>query len=574
MLSDILKNLGAFRFFSIIAVGLSILGFFTYIMIKANAPDMGLLFSQLDPADGGRILDRLKSMQMPVEVRGDGTQIFVPSSEIAKLRMELAQDGMPSGGVVGYEIFDRSDLLGTTTIMADLNHLRAIEGELSKSIRTIQGVQSARVHLVLPKKELFSKDKQETTASIMLRMKGTSILSANQVQAIQYLVSSAVPNLTLDRVSVIDDKGNLLARGNDSTGKGDSFTMQQNIRLEIENKMSRTIESLLDRTLGLGKSRSEVNIEMDFDQVTSTSVVYDPDGQVAKSTSTSEEGVDSNENQTVDAVSIQNALPNQNTNQSSGALTKNQSSNVQENINFEISNTTKNYVKETGTIKRLSIAVMVDGAYVKGKDGKLEYQPRDPKELEKLETLVKSAVGFKQDRGDTVSLVNLQFSESPIDEKLIQEKEPNFFLKDMNINKILEIVLSALVVLIGLFSIVKPIVSTVLGNGSRFGNVSAYGAGNIPLSATAVQNISNVANGQSLVDGDTKNQLKTDNITPDEEEPPKPRKYVKPKQSDVMINVDHIEGMVKDSAVKKVGELIDRHPEEAVGIIRSWLYAK
>lgn len=541
-LYNFFKNLGALRLLSLGLVSVGALIFFAYIMVSSNTSEMGLLFSQLDAADGGRILDKLKSMQIPVEVKGDGTQIFVPSSEIPKLRMELAQEGIPSGGVVGYEIFDRTDVLGTTSLLADLNHLRALEGELSRSIRTIQGVQSARVHLVIPKKELFSKEKLETSGSIMVKMRGVSVLSANQVQAIQYLVSSAVPGLTLDKVSIIDDKGKVLARGDDASKKGDSVTLQQTIRIELENKLSRTIESLLDRTLGLGKSRAEVNIEMDFDQETYTSVVYDPDGQIARSTTSNEEGVDANENQNVDTVSIQNALPTQNSNPSQ-SLSKNESSNMQETTNFEISNTTKTHVKEAGTIKRLSIAVMVDGAYIKGDDDKVVYTIRSDEELEKLKTLVKTAVGFKEDRGDAISLVNLQFSLPEI-ENIEQVAESKNLLASLNINKLLELGLSALIVLIGLWSVVKPILNAVLSSANNVKYIPP--SNSLELSSdNSNQELSNVQDGK-IASSHHKNQ----------------------------IDLGHIEEMVKDSAVKKVSEIVDHHTDEAVSIIRGWLYAK
>ncbi len=222
-------------------IGLGLMIFFGYIMVRANQTEMALLYSQIEPAEGGRIIERLKSMGTPFEVKGDGTQIYAPSTDIAKLRMELAQNGMPSGGTVGYEIFDKQDILGTTNALLGINQIRALEGELGKSVQTIQGIQSARVHLVIPKRELFSENKQEPSASVMVRLKGTSVLSATQVQSIRYLVASAVPSLTLDHVSIVEDRGNLLARGKEMNKADSNLSLQQTAQQEYEQRIARAI---------------------------------------------------------------------------------------------------------------------------------------------------------------------------------------------------------------------------------------------------------------------------------------------------------------------------------------------
>ncbi len=560
LLNEILQRFGAGRIITMAGIGLSLMAFFGYIMVRANQPEMALLFGQLEAAEGGRIIEKLKSLSIPFEVKGDGTQIYASIGDVARLRMELAQEGMPAGGGVGYEIFDKQDVLGTTNALLGINQIRALEGELGKSIRTIQGIQAARVHLVVPKRELFSENRQEPSASVMIRMKSSAALSATQVQSIRYLVASAVPGLVLDQVSIVDDRGNLLARGKDSKEAKDSLTMQQTAQREYEQRISKAIEALLDRTLGINKTRAEVSVDMDFDQISSTSVQFDPEGQVVKNQITNEEGVNSNEKSSAsDSVSIQNSLPvNSNTQGGAGAnQNRNQTSNTEENVNYEISNTTKTHIKELGAVKRLSIAVMVDGNYKKKDDGTQEYQPRSEEELSKLKDLVKTAAGYKEDRGDVVSLINLKFSDLPQD-AILEEKEKPFF--GLNLDKLAELGITALVVLIGIFTVVKPLVlslmksvpsrsSTALTEKMLASIVSGGSGGQV-----------NYSQNQELGSEVQNQAAATPNV-------------LAPKLEQSLINIDQIEGMVKHSSIKKIAELVDRHPEEAVSIIRTWMYS-
>lgn len=557
-LNEILQRFGTGRVMTMAGIGLGLMAFFGYIMVRANQTEMALLYNQLEAAEGGRILEKLKSMGIPFEVKGDGTQIYAPIDDISRLRMELAQSGMPSGGGVGYEIFDKQDILGTTNALLGINQIRALEGELGKSIQTIQGIQTARVHLVIPKRELFSENKQEPSASVMIRMKGSAALSATQVQSVRYLVASAVPSLILDQVSIVDDRGNLLARGNDSAESKDNLTMQQAAQREYEQRISKSIEALLDRTLGLNKTRAEVSVDMDFDQVSSTSVQFDPEGQVIKSQIINEEGGDSHESSTSsDSVSIQNSLPvGPDAQGAAGNLNKNQTSNIEENINYEISNTTKTYVKELGAIKRLSIAVMVDGNYKKKEDGTQEYQPRTDEELKKLKELVMTATGYKEDRGDVVSLINLKFSELSQDVPP-EDKEKPFF--GLNLNKIAELGITALVVLIGLFTVIKPLIVSLMKA------ISPRASTEEMLASL----ISNDPSRRAASQEDQSSQIHKSGQSNAETL----AASLASRQEQSHINIDQIEGMVKHSPIKKIAELVDRHPEEAVSIIRAWMYS-
>jgi flagellar M-ring protein FliF len=547
VLVNLIKSIGLARTAAVIGTILASAIFFLVLIVRTQEPEMGILFSQIDASDGGKIIERLRSMNIPTEVKGEGNQIYVPVEHIAKLRMELATDGLPAGGTIGYEIFDKTDVLGTTHALMDINFLRATEGELAKSIRTIQGVHSARVHLVIPKRELFSQEKSSPSASIVLKMKGSSRLSVNQVLSIQHLIASAVPDLSLDKISIIDDKGTLLAKGQDKTELwGDSTVGQQETRQAFEGKLSRSIESLLERTLGPGRARAEISAELDFDKITSTSVEFNPDGQVARSTQNSSEGSNGNEASAADAVTVQNALPDPGATAGAGSQSKNQATRTDENTSYEISNTTRTHIKESGSVKRLSIAVLVDGTYKKGPDGKDAYTPRTPEEITQITDLVKTAVGYKEDRGDTVKIINMQFTEpSAPDEKVdLLTKITNVVLRP----KIVDLLMLFSIGAILFFAFIRPFIYRMTG----------------------VDSASRKLKNGNLLPGseDTYGEDEAD------EEEFSGGKIKKEKGLDEMIDIENIEGRVNMSSIKRISEIIEKHPEEALSIMRSWIHAE
>ena len=544
---QILRGLGPIRLAAVGAVMLGVLGFFIYLMSQTTGGNMALLFSQLEPADGAKIVEKLESMGIPVDVRGDGTTIYVPAEKIARARMDLAQEGLPSGGIVGYEIFDRNDLLSTSSSMVDINKLRALEGELSKSIKTIAGVASARVHLVLPKRELFSRDKTPPSASIVLKMKGMSKLSSAQVQSIQYLVASAVPSLPSDKISIIDDKGNLLAKGSEGEEGMQGLLLKQETKLNYENTLAKSIESLLEKTVGTGKVRVEISSEMDFDQVTVNTEKYDPEGQVVRSTNNAEEDSSSTE-PTEQNVSVQNALP-QNPTQNAGNQASNKNKRNEENTNYEISRTVQSNRKEVGGVKNLSVAVLVDGTYIKDANGKSTYTPRTKEQLDQIKLLVQTAIGYKADRGDKIEVINMPFANSEIEEHTPQNIPEEWFGK-LDMTRMIELLVLAAVGILILLMVVRPIILRVIENSEVVsGDMEAQA-----LLATAqgqeFPSLPDLSGSSGMID--TYNNGEED--------------------EDMLVSVQNVDGRVRASSLKRIGEIIDKHPEEAVTILRSWMY--
>jgi flagellar M-ring protein FliF len=392
-----------------------------YMMSHADGGDMRVIFNELDLAETSQITAKLESLSIPFKIRADGQQILVSVEDVARARMGLAEAGLPAGGSVGYEVFDKSDVFNATSFLQHVNHTRALEGELVRSIVTLNAISRARVHLVLAKNALFKTEQQKPTASVVLKLKAGAKLMNSQIQAIQNLVAGAVPNLLPDSVTIIDDRGTLLTSACDGDSRNGTARSFEELRASQEARLARGLEALLARTVGIDKVRVEVSIEMDFDHFSENVEVFDPEGQVVRSQQTIEDGTHSGEaSDKLRGVTVENALPSDRKGSSEASLGNvSKTQKIEEILNYEISKTTRSLIRDAGIIRRISVAVLVDGMYQKGAEGNFVYTPREAEELEQFKTLVKSAIGFREDRGDSVEIVNLRFitEETPDMEK-------------------------------------------------------------------------------------------------------------------------------------------------------------
>jgi flagellar M-ring protein FliF len=535
---QLIRNLGPARLLTIALIMAGTIAFFYYLANKVNAPEMGLLYSDLDLKDSGQIVQKLESLNVPYELRAQGAQVLVPIDQATKLRMAMAEIGLPHGGSVGYEIFDKTDQFGPSQFVENINQVRALEGELERTINSISLVQSARVHLVLPQRQMFSRDRQEASASIVLKVRGK--LSSGQVAAIQHLVATAVPTLNPNRVSVVDDQGNLLARGDGDAATALTSSNAEEMRVNYENRLSRNVEQLLERSLGAGKARVDVHAEMNFDRITTNSESYDPDGQVVRSTQTDNQS-DTSGNAAGAAVSVSTNLPNgQTAPNSSGDNKQSKSTHTQETVNYEIGKTVKNQISDQGTVKRLSVAVLVDGATTAAADGKKTYQPRSPDELKQLSALVRSAVGYDEKRGDTVEVINMPFAGAE------EPPAPAAVWNLMGLEKgdLIHLGTTAGTALIGLLIlmlVIKPMIGRFLDTAKNLGGgLPALATAGGPATALPAPGANAVARA--------------------------------PQQQGEMIDIGQVDGRVAASSIKKIGEIVDKHPDEAVAIVRSWMY--
>lgn len=562
-ISQIIQSLGPVRLAIIGAVMLGVVGFFGYLMSQTSQGNQALLFAQLDPADASRVVHKIETLDIPVNIGADGTSIYVPSDKVARLRMELAQDGLPGGGGIGYEIFDRGDVLSTSGNLVDINRLRALEGELAKSIRTISGVASTRVHLVIPKRELFSREKAEPSASIVLKMKSPGKLGESQVRAIQHLVASAVPGLSTERVSIVDDKGNLLAKSQETDGVLQGLNSRQETKRSYELNTSKQLESLIEKAVGMGKVRVETSADIDFSEATINTEKYDPEGQVVRSTvNTLENGsTESAEG----AVSVQNAVPQEQG--PGGGKNINSNKRNEENVNYEISRVVETQKKESGSIKSLSVAVLVDGTTTKGKDGKAVYTPRPKEALEQIKVLVKTAIGFKEDRGDKVEVVNMPFAQLEGEEAPVEPAKS--MMPEMDLTKIIELVVLAVVGILILMMIVRPVLLRVIES-SGIAESDPQAAGLLAAaggySMGAIPDYS-AAGALTSSFGSPIPPVLPGNYGGSAEDPVEDES-----KEELLLDIAAIDGRVRASTLKRISDVIDKHPEEAVTIIRNWMY--
>ena len=406
--SQLINRIGLPRLAAMATVAVLMLGFFGFLIMRAQTPNMAPLYTGLSLEDSSAIVTELQTLNIPYELRGEGDTILVPRDQITTVRMSLAGQGLPQRGQVGYEIFDQQSTLGATSFVQNVNNVRALEGELARTISSLARIKSARVHLVLPERELFRRERKDPSASIVLSVRGE--LSTGEIRAIQHMVSSAIEGLTPARVAIVDDQGNLLASGTGDSEEGALSGEAAERTLSFENRLRTRVEDMLANIVGAGRARVEIAAEIDFNRSTTTQETFDPEGQVVRSTQTREsENLASGAN---GQVTVANELPGASQNNGAAGATE-QGTSTEEVINYEISKTTQTAVTEAGAVKRLSVAVVVDGTYATDANGVATYQPRSAEEMAQILTLVRSAVGYTETRGDTVEVVNLQFAERP-----------------------------------------------------------------------------------------------------------------------------------------------------------------
>jgi flagellar M-ring protein FliF len=550
---EFMKKLGAPRLAAMGAVSLGLVGFFVYIILRMSQPQMALLFSDLTLEDSAQIVKELERRQVKFQLRSDGAQVFVPQEQVARVRLQLAESGMPRGGGVGYEIFDKGDALSSTSFVQNMNQLRALEGELARTIRGIERVQSARVHLVLPERALFSRERSEPSASIVLRVRGG--LEPQQIRAVRHLVASAVRGLSPQRISIVDEGGRLLADGaGDASGMMGSTVDER--KAGQERRLREQVESIIASVVGPGRARVQVAADMDFNRVTQTSDDFDPERRVVRSTQTREEQSNSNEGRGDGQVTVGNELPGANQTGAGANASREASRKTEETVNYEIARTQRTEVIEGGRIKRVSVAVLVDGIYARDAQGNVNYQPRSAEELERIGALVRSAIGFDQRRGDQVEIVNLRFAEAP--HLAAPEAERPWwmvyeFTKE-DIRYAIELAVLLLVSLLVMLFVVRPLLRRIMTPDEA--PAAALPAG--PSGGgTGSESSSNGEHGER---SDGSAVVKAPPLAPGIES-----------ATMKMIEMAQIKGEVHQASLAKVGELVEKNPHETVSIIRQWL---
>ena len=527
-LLDSLKALGPKKLLAMGGVAAVLLAVVGAMALRSNAGPMSLLYADLEPREAGQVVDALERAHIAHQTSDGGARVLVPVEDVDRARILLAKDGLPSGGSIGYEIFDRGDSLTATQFQQQLNQARAMEGELARTIRMINGVRQVRVHLVLPRREPFSRQVQDAQASVVLTT-GNARLDREATQAVVNLVAAAVPGLRPQNIAIVDSRGNVLARAGEATGPAAAAQSSEELRRAMEARMSHSVEALLERTLGSGRVRVETALELDFDQVHETQEKFDPDGQVIRSQQTTTDN--SRSQDAAQTVTVQNNLPNADAGQTQGAGTQEQRQD--ETTNYEVGKTVRTLVREQPQVRRITVAVLVDGAQARAPDGTQTYTPRSAEELAQVATLVKSAIGFNETRGDKVDVVNMRFAsadegvDGPISGLLW-----GLPIDKTDLMRIGQDLLVALVVVLGLLFVLRPM-ALKIGRPTHGGDVAML---------PAVGDAATADDGTAALPGDER-----------------------------MVEVEAFEGSLRASSILRVADLVQKQPEASVTVLRNWL---
>lgn len=535
---DFLKNLGPIKLIAIALGGLAVLLMLFFLTMKLSTQPMAILYSNLSPEDSGLIVSRLDAMNIKYEIMENGKTISAASNKVLSLRLNFAQEGIPNtGSIVGYEIFDKTEAIGTSQFVHNVNLVRALEGELARTIGSLQTISNARVHLVLPKKEMFSKVGSDPTASVVLKMQGSQTLSKAEVTAITHLVATAVPGLKPDNVTIVDNRGKALKLG--ATREGDAAAITDSAaeyQDAVEIRLQKTVEDLLERSVGVGKVRATVAAEINFDREVINSEIFDPEGQVLRSKRTSEDN-DVEKESSGSEVGVGTNLPAGAA--GGGGQSGRNKNHTDEVSNYEISKTITNKISESGRIKKLSIAILVDGTYKleEAKDGaepKMIYSPRTEDEITKLKALASSASGFDAKRGDVIEVINMQFSDEFVSAPT--KEKPLAWIQN-ELENIVQTLVIGIVIILVILLVVRPVLMRAL---------------EVRRQAAAEPELHEV--------------IATMHETAQ-------AKQKETQDDDEMVDLTVGEDKRKANMIKQVNEIVEKHPDETVSILRNWLYA-
>ncbi|MDV3457401.1 flagellar basal-body MS-ring/collar protein FliF [Sphingomonas sp. HF-S4] len=519
-------------------VAFALLAALAFVATRGSDPQMGYLYTDLDPSAAATITEKLKAQNVEFQLSADGTSVLAPQDKLAELRMSMA--GEKLGGKIGYEVLDEEQPFGVSSSRAKMNETRAVEGELSKSIQTIQNVSAARVHIVMPERAMFAAESRKATAAVTVKTKGR--LSSEQIASIRYLVSSSVPELSPEAVSVVDQTGALLARAGEAGAAGGADADER--QAAVEAKLREEIEALLAPIVGQGKVRAEVSAQIDRDQTREEANVFDPDKQVISRQVSVENGEQNSEQDAgAQTATVANQLPDA---AAPGAGTpgtgrQSRSNQTSEDTTYDNSSTKTVTLRGPGKVTRLTVAVMVDG----GEKGLPQPQ------MQRIQRLVENAVGMDAERGDSVVVESMRFA----NDDSLADKDTGL-LSSLPMDRIwglLQIIIIGVVGLIAL-KMLKPKIMPQTEVAALAGP-----AGEIPLSAQSPEML---ALAERAADGDAE-ALQQLEAMGSAEQP----------LLDQEIALAQVDGRIKLSALKRIGDAIHGSPPEAASVIRAWMNA-
>lgn len=538
-----IQRFGIGRLAALIGVAAGVAAVLVALMLRVGETPSALLYSNLDLREAAEVTSALDQAGIAYEARGDGSTILVNRDEVGTARLMLAERGLVTSGSVGYELFDAQSALGQTEFQQNMNRKRAIEGEIARTLMSMRGVNSARVLIALPERQLFQAEAAPVTASVSIDTGGRE-MTGEEIQAVQQLVATAVTGLRPDRVTIVDANNRLLAAGGE--GEGFSGAAASERRAEIERRLQATLLNLVEGVVGPGAARVQVTAEIDESRQTVQAQQFDPDGQVVRSTTSSESNSQDSQGSEGGVVGVEEQLPDGTAAQGAAQGPSSQSGETGETTNYEISNTVTTTVREPGAIQRLSVAVAVDGVTTPaaGGEGEATYAARSEEDMQRIQQLVRSAMGFNEGRGDQLEVVNVRFARP--DGSAAGGTEANGGMFDFDRNDIMRGVELLVLLVVGalmVFFVLRPLVKAAAGGGG-----AAIGMGS--AGAIAAQ-----GGAQAL---------------PQAAGPSNPALPMS--EMDQRLDIARIEGQVKASSVRKVSDFVESHPDESTAILRSWVH--
>ncbi|WP_232825538.1 flagellar basal-body MS-ring/collar protein FliF [Albibacillus kandeliae] len=525
------------------------------------APDFVQLYGGLSPSAASSVVDTLEQSGFNVKLSDNGATVSVPRESLPRARMALADAGLPSDGTPGWELFDESSGLGMNSFLQRVNRLRALEGELSRSIQTIDGVAAARVHLVLPEREAFSRQRPEPSASVIVRGTASHQISRRQGNAIRALVAAAVPDLSANRVTVLSASGETILS---EEGDGAGETTLQSVRAGMEERMAQSIAAILQARVGAGNARVQVNVNLDSERKVVRQESYDPSQRVVRSTETQEESRDDRDLASGE-VGVNQNIPAELANDGGDLAGERKSSErTREIVNYEIGKTESETVREPGEVQRISVAVLVNGIYNVADNGTVSYEERSPEELARLEELVKSAVGFDEARGDSVSVDSLRFMDysmdvgDPVGQSFSQLVADNF---TSILRGIMALAVIGTVVGFG----VRPLMRQVQSLGPEPQLAGAGGPAGL-LGSGALEA------GQAAQLADMSQPQAIQQAAPQVLQPQRTTQVLPvARPSHELVHLSSVQGGVERGWIDTVTATLESHPEESLRVIKSWL---
>lgn len=557
---DNLRSLGLRRVAILGASAATMMFLLVYVLALISTPDRDPLYRNLSASSANAIQVALIGSGFDAQLSSDQTEISVPRADVARARMAIAEMGLSINGDPGWEIFDEQSALAMNSFMQRVNRLRAMEGELGRSIQTLDNIQSARVHLVLPEREPFSRSKPDPRASVIVRAAMGHAIERKQAVAIRSLIASSVPELSPEHVTVLSAKGETILGGNASSG--DSEQPIQAAQIAMEDRLARQVEDILSARVGAGNARVRVNVDLTKSREVVVEEIFDPEQQVVRATENKSERRDELENG--GNVGVENNIPEALRDGTGADNARSSQENVGESVEYEIGSTRRETVREAGEIERISVAVLVNGIYSVD-NGDVSFTERSPEELAQLSELVRSAVGFDDQRGDTVSVASLRFMDYSMEVGEPITKSISDHLSE-NIVSILRALLGMVVVCMVLLLGVRPLLRQ-LSPSLEENEVAAIDAPVSEPSKNEPTPLSNVAAGISE-QAPAPNGQSPIAVMPGDENTFDPTLELGQNE---YIETMGIRGRLTKSRVHAVRNAADERPDEVLRVLRGWL---